>query len=780
METTIKASIVATVDKKSFKDGVNFARDTGKEIDQNLRRKLELDIATAQQKLIVLKKNLKEATTQDQKIQIQIETNNAKSELTEFQRRLKNLQNTWDADLSRLQSKFNSVNDTIKKTWSSFSWLASWFQNIAWSLWLSFGIGWVVSLTQSIFWLVSAQQKYNAVLKNSLGTQEEATKSLELIREISSKTPFELNSLTESYIKLVNRWFKPTREEIISLWDLASSQGKQFDQLTEALLDAQTGEFERLKEFWVRASVSWDQVAFTFKWVTTTVQKTDESIRDYILSLWQLQWVSWWMAQQSKTLWWQFSNLLDSVTALWTSVWLVLAPAFATVIELSQWLVSWLQNIINLLSWSWNVFADTLKEIQDYILWYKDLNWNLTESWKEFYKNQIATEANQKAIEDNLKTINAFNATKIDWSQTRKEFEANKIKALEAANANIAFIKSQIEVQKSLWKVASAWNLWKSFWQDFWLLWKDWWKNLEKQLTDAQKSLKDVQSKIFAPAISTKASSTWVSKSWGSGQSAKQKAIDEEKKAQEKLLEERQKLAEKEKALLLDLANANKANSKAIYDSTIADITKVQDKIKWIDAQIATTKASIASLTASEDTSLAQRIVEINKELTDQNIEQEKKIALEKELALATANTTAEEIAKQTAISKESTTEKILRENAEKKAQLEVQLADLQTAKDTELAQLAILNQKKIALEQAYTTLYNQQIAERETQEIASINRIKQALSELKLQQSSSNNPWSVTNNNSSVNNNQKTIANTFVVNSSVDLNQAVKKVSWF
>lgn len=780
METTIKASIVATVDKKSFKDGVNFARDTGKEIDQNLRRKLELDIATAQQKLIVLKKNLKEATTQDQKIQIQIETNNAKSELTEFQRRLKNLQNTWDADLSRLQSKFNSVNDTIKKTWSSFSWLASWFQNIAWSLWLSFGIGWVVSLTQSIFWLVSAQQKYNAVLKNSLGTQEEATKSLELIREISSKTPFELNSLTESYIKLVNRWFKPTREEIISLWDLASSQWKQFDQLTEALLDAQTGEFERLKEFWVRASVSWDQVAFTFKWVTTTVQKTDESIRDYILSLWQLQWVSWWMAQQSKTLWWQFSNLLDSVTALWTSVWLVLAPAFATVIELSQWLVSWLQNIINLLSWSWNVFADTLKEIQDYILWYKDLNWNLTESWKEFYKNQIATEANQKAIEDNLKTINAFNATKIDWSQTRKEFEANKIKALEAANANIAFIKSQIEVQKSLWKVASAWNLWKSFWQDFWLLWKDWWKNLEKQLTDAQKSLKDVQSKIFAPAISTKASSTWVSKSWGSGQSAKQKAIDEEKKAQEKLLEERQKLAEKEKALLLDLANANKANSKAIYDSTIADITKVQDKIKWIDAQIATTKASIASLTASEDTSLAQRIVEINKELTDQNIEQEKKIALEKELALATANTTAEEIAKQTAISKESTTEKILRENAEKKAQLEVQLADLQTAKDTELAQLAILNQKKIALEQAYTTLYNQQIAERETQEIASINRIKQALAELKLQQSSSNNPWSVTNNNSSVNNNQKTIANTFVVNSSVDLNQAVKKVSWF
>lgn len=91
--------------------------------------------------------------------------------------------------------------------------------------------------------------------------------------------------MTESYIKLVNRGFKPTREEIISLGDLASSQGKQFDQLTEALLDAQTGEFERLKEFGVKAKVSGDQVAFTFKGVTTTVSKTDDAIRAYVLSL---------------------------------------------------------------------------------------------------------------------------------------------------------------------------------------------------------------------------------------------------------------------------------------------------------------------------------------------------------------------------------------------------------------------------------------------------------------------------------------------------------------
>ena len=51
METTIKATIVADVDKKSFWDWIKFARDTWKEIDQKLKSRLELDVAQAQVKL---------------------------------------------------------------------------------------------------------------------------------------------------------------------------------------------------------------------------------------------------------------------------------------------------------------------------------------------------------------------------------------------------------------------------------------------------------------------------------------------------------------------------------------------------------------------------------------------------------------------------------------------------------------------------------------------------------------------------------------------------------
>lgn len=163
-------------------------------------------------------------------------------------------------------------------------------------------------------------QKYEAVLTNSLGSQSEAAASMTMLSDVASKTPFQLNSLTAAYVKLVNQGFKPSREEIIKLGDLASSTGKDFGQLAEAILDAQTGQFERLKEFGIKASASGDQIAFSFKGVTTTVQNSGTAIRDYMLSLGDLQGVKGSMEAISKTLQGQVSNLEDSITAMFNKM----------------------------------------------------------------------------------------------------------------------------------------------------------------------------------------------------------------------------------------------------------------------------------------------------------------------------------------------------------------------------------------------------------------------------------------------------------------------------
>lgn len=156
-------------------------------------------------------------------------------------------------------------------------------------------------------------EKMEAVLANTLGSKGAAQRALKELIDIGAKTPFSVLQLTQSYVKLVNQGIKPTREEIIKLGDLAASTGKQFDQLTEAIIDAQTGEFERLKEFGIRASKQGDQVTFTFKGMQTQVAFTTDAIKNYIFSLGEAEGVSGAMAAISATMGGKISNAGDAV-----------------------------------------------------------------------------------------------------------------------------------------------------------------------------------------------------------------------------------------------------------------------------------------------------------------------------------------------------------------------------------------------------------------------------------------------------------------------------------
>ena len=68
---------------------------------------------------------------------------------------------------------------------------------------------------------------------------------------------------------------------------------------------------ERLKEFGIKAKTEGDKVSFTFKGMTTTVQKSSEAITGYLVGLGETQFAGA-MAEQTKTLNGAFSNLGDS------------------------------------------------------------------------------------------------------------------------------------------------------------------------------------------------------------------------------------------------------------------------------------------------------------------------------------------------------------------------------------------------------------------------------------------------------------------------------------
>jgi len=154
-------------------------------------------------------------------------------------------------------------------------------------------------------------EQYEAVLTNTLGSAQEAEKALSQIEKFASATPFQLDEVVEGFIKLQNRGIKPTNEVLTNLGDLASSQGKELDQVVEAVLDAQTGEFERLKEFGITAKTEGDKVTLAFKGVEQEVAKTPEALAEAVIALGAMEGVTGQMAAQSEILVGRLSNLSD-------------------------------------------------------------------------------------------------------------------------------------------------------------------------------------------------------------------------------------------------------------------------------------------------------------------------------------------------------------------------------------------------------------------------------------------------------------------------------------
>jgi len=226
-----------------------------------------------------------------------------------------------DKDLKGASNKLKGFANEGNKSVNNFATSAnSAFKSVALSLGGALSVGAFVGFGQEVLKVTAEFEKFGAVLGNTLGSNALAKLKLKEIEDFAAKTPFGVKELTEAFVKLANQGFKPTGDEMRRLGDLAASTGKSFDQLAEGILDAQTGEFERLKEFGIRAKDAGDKVIFTFKGVQTTVEKSSEAIRNYVTSLGDAEGVSGSMAVISETLTGKISNLGDSWDQMLVSV----------------------------------------------------------------------------------------------------------------------------------------------------------------------------------------------------------------------------------------------------------------------------------------------------------------------------------------------------------------------------------------------------------------------------------------------------------------------------
>lgn len=133
--------------------------------------------------------------------------------------------------------------------------------------------------------LIDSQREFdklNNQLITATGSSEEAAKAFKVLQEFAKSTPFDLAQTTEAFVKLKNLGLEPSEKALRLYGDMASGSGEDLIQLIEAVADASTGEFERLKEFGIKTKKEGENVAFTFQGQTKVVKNSSEEIQKAI------------------------------------------------------------------------------------------------------------------------------------------------------------------------------------------------------------------------------------------------------------------------------------------------------------------------------------------------------------------------------------------------------------------------------------------------------------------------------------------------------------------
>ena len=174
----------------------------------------------------------------------------------------------------------------------------------------------------SIDRLINTQRtfdKLNAGLITATGSAEGAAAAFDSLQKFAKETPYGLEQSVGAFIKLTNLGLKPSEAALTSYGNTAAAMGKDLDQMIEAVADATTGEFERLKEFGIKASQENGKVSLTFKGQTTTIRNNAKEIEKYLLNLGDVDFAGA-MENRMKTLDGSIANLEDTIDGLFLKV----------------------------------------------------------------------------------------------------------------------------------------------------------------------------------------------------------------------------------------------------------------------------------------------------------------------------------------------------------------------------------------------------------------------------------------------------------------------------
>lgn len=175
------------------------------------------------------------------------------------------------------------------------------------------GIAMLKQVASNVVSTAGMFQKYESVLTNALnGSSDKAKTYLSDINSFAAKTNFQLDELTDDFIKFVNRGVTPSMDAMKKMGDFTNTVAKPFDQLTEAILDINNP--ERWKEFGVRVQTEGNKVKLSFRDMTVECDRTVESVMKAVEQFGSMKGVEGSTEAIAKTIEGQMSNLEDTIT----------------------------------------------------------------------------------------------------------------------------------------------------------------------------------------------------------------------------------------------------------------------------------------------------------------------------------------------------------------------------------------------------------------------------------------------------------------------------------
>ncbi|WP_151792050.1 transglycosylase SLT domain-containing protein [Acinetobacter soli] len=157
--------------------------------------------------------------------------------------------------------------------------------------------------------------KLNASLITATGSVNGAKQAFSILQNFAQTTPYGLEQSVTAFVKLVNLGLNPSQKALTSYGNTAAAMGKDLDQMIEAVADAATGEFERLKEFGIKASQQNGKVSLTFQGTTKTIENSSKAIQDYLLQIGDINFAGA-MENRMKSLDGAFANFEDTLDSV--------------------------------------------------------------------------------------------------------------------------------------------------------------------------------------------------------------------------------------------------------------------------------------------------------------------------------------------------------------------------------------------------------------------------------------------------------------------------------